>query len=138
MPITVLVLGAYTVLMRTTNENSFNLTLSLVLWKFHIMHSDSIHFSVLPGPPTHYYDPPPPTREEEIPSPIYVVLILTGAWGNSQWPLLEKTESFPTHTPAGALRCESYTSASLSQVSRVLLDGFLSRLLLFRAGGSGG
>lgn len=105
------------------------------------MYPDHVHFPVLPSPPPTVATPTTHTKEKERQQqqktcPICVAHILIGAWFNSQWPAHErKLSASPPAPPPEAINCEkNYTSASLSQVLRVLFQGFLSRLLLLGVG----
>ena len=62
-----------------------NIIFLLIIWEFHILHSDHTHFAVLPGVPVCLHS----TK-----SPICVAYILT------QWSCpLQQNESFPLSTP---------------------------------------
>lgn len=69
-----------------------NMILLLIIWKFHIIHPDPIHFPVLLGPPQLLRPPPKHKKKEKQPnknsSPICIGHIFTRAWPNSQWPAL--------------------------------------------------
>lgn len=69
-----------------------NIKLLLVIWEFHIMHPNHIHYSVFPGPTPSLVTCPKgrekkkkkTKRKKKIPSPICVAHIIIGTWLNSQ------------------------------------------------------
>lgn len=92
--------------------------LLLLIRRFHIMHPNHPYTPVLPGllPPLLW--PSPPKKNIFYKSPICIVHVVIGVWSNSQWP------GPPPALPV-ALYMESCTSESLSQILRIVFNGFL-------------
>lgn len=105
------------------------------------MHLNHSHFPILPGPPSHPSDLLENKRRKKITkSSLYCSYIHRSM---VKLPVASPLKVRPTTTKISQLYRAAYTSASFSQIFRVLFSVFLSRLFLFgskggRGGGGGG
>lgn len=82
----IIIINYYMLTNKVMGSRKGFLHVCIIIWEFHTMHPNHIHFPFLPGSAPHPCALSP--KGKNTPSPIPIARVFIGAWSNSQWQAL--------------------------------------------------